>query len=78
MSLIHLSNALRISKGKSSSLNLPAISLMPLFFKSIAPCSFQQERFAGHSKWQNIRHIKAANDAKKGVAANRFSSLIRK
>lgn len=33
-----------------------------------------QKRFAGHSKWQNIRHIKAAKDAEK---SNMFSKLSR-
>ncbi|KAI1300007.1 Translational activator of cytochrome c oxidase 1 [Halotydeus destructor] len=40
--------------------------------------NYQQERNAGHSKWQNIRHTKEANDAKKGDTANKYSHLVRK
>ena len=36
-----------------------------------------QERFKGHSKWDNIKHIKASTDARKGALASRFSFLIR-
>lgn len=48
-----------------------ASPLGPLLF-------YQQERFAGHSKWQNIKHVKASNDQKKGVTASRYSMLIRR
>ncbi|XP_003744570.1 uncharacterized protein LOC100898074 [Galendromus occidentalis] len=33
-------------------------------------------RFAGHAHWQNVRHIKAANDAHKSTTTNRFVRVI--
>lgn len=33
--------------------------------------------FAGHSKWANIRHIKAAKDGQKAVEFARYSRQIR-
>ena len=33
-------------------------------------------RHKGHSKWQNIRHTKAAEDRKKAMVAKRYSELI--
>lgn len=35
------------------------------------------KRNAGHSKWQNIRHIKAAKDAQKSTTFNKMARLIR-
>lgn len=37
-----------------------------------------QQRFAGHAKWQNIAHTKAANDKAKGQRTNRYCMLIRR
>jgi translational activator of cytochrome c oxidase 1 len=36
-----------------------------------------QNRFAGHSKWQNIRHTKAAKDLQKSQIFNRLIQRIR-
>jgi len=33
-------------------------------------------RFKGHSKWQNIKHIKAANDLRIGKMCNKYAHLI--
>ncbi|EDK42847.1 conserved hypothetical protein [Lodderomyces elongisporus NRRL YB-4239] len=38
--------------------------------------SYQGLRFAGHSKWSNIRHDKAKNDAKKSKEATLISDKI--
>ena len=35
-----------------------------------------QIRLKGHSKWQNIRHIKAANDLRIGRLCNKYTHLI--
>ena len=35
-----------------------------------------QVRFKGHSKWQNIKHIKAANDLRIGRLCNKYAHLI--
>lgn len=35
------------------------------------------KRYAGHSKWQNIRHIKAAKDAQKNDAFTRLSRQLK-
>lgn len=37
-----------------------------------------QTRLAGHSKWQNIRHIKAAKDQQKSKIASRISNQVKK
>lgn len=37
-----------------------------------------QQRFAGHAKWQNIAHTKAANDMKKGKLVSKYCLQIRK
>lgn len=37
-----------------------------------------QQRFAGHAKWQNIAHTKAANDKAKGQRTNRYCMMIRR
>lgn len=37
----------------------------------------RQIRCKGHSKWQNIQHTKAANDARKGAVASRFTFSVR-
>jgi hypothetical protein len=34
-------------------------------------------RNAGHSKWANIKHIKAAKDAQKSVTFQKMAQLIR-
>ena len=42
-------------------------------------CSMaMQQRFAGHAKWQNIAHTKAANDKKRGALINKFCMRIRR
>ena len=38
---------------------------------STTPCSL-----AGHSKWANIKHDKARNDAQKNKIANKFANAI--
>ena len=42
--------------------------------QSLAECSSEQDTMAGHSKWANIKHKKAATDAKRGKI---FTRLIR-
>lgn len=37
----------------------------------------ENRRNAGHSKWANIKHIKAAKDAQKSVTFQKMSRLIR-
>lgn len=37
----------------------------------------EQRRQAGHSKWANIKHIKAAKDAEKSKQFERFARMIR-
>lgn len=37
-----------------------------------------QTRLAGHSKWQNIRHIKAAKDLQKSKIASKISNQVKK
>ena len=39
----------------------------------VEPC-----RLAGHSKWQNIRHTKASNDAKKSSMISKYCMAVRK
>lgn len=39
----------------------------------IEPC-----RLAGHSKWQNIRHTKASNDAKRSATISKYCLAVRK
>ncbi|XP_068208597.1 probable transcriptional regulatory protein Cthe_2075 isoform X2 [Palaemon carinicauda] len=40
-------------------------------------CSYVMRGMAGHSKWSNIKHIKAANDAQKQKVFTKFSRLMR-
>jgi len=40
------------------------------------PLQSVQVRFKGHSKWQNIKHIKAANDLRIGRMCNKYAHLI--
>lgn len=35
------------------------------------------KRFAGHSKWQNIRHTKAENDSARATLFLRLRNMIR-
>jgi translational activator of cytochrome c oxidase 1 len=49
----------------------------PLFLKC-ARIVVSQERYAGHSKWQNIRHIKGSNDQKKSQLINKYCFAIRR
>lgn len=37
----------------------------------------ENRRNAGHSKWANIKHIKAGKDAQKSVIFQKMSRLIR-
>lgn len=39
---------------------------------------YSQTRFAGHAKWQNIRHTKQANDLNKGRITSRYVLLVRR
>jgi hypothetical protein len=43
----------------------------------IVPSPFIIKRFAGHSKWANIKHIKAAKDAQKSSQFLKFARMIR-
>lgn len=38
---------------------------------------YEKCRYAGHSKWQNIRHIKAANDGKRAILFAKLARNIR-
>lgn len=59
--------------------HVPAIVASKSLSSPFNACiNFQQERYAGHSKWSNIKHIKAANDAKKGIASARYCQMIRR
>ncbi|XP_064077809.1 probable transcriptional regulatory protein NAMH_0626 isoform X2 [Macrobrachium nipponense] len=40
-------------------------------------CSYVVRGMAGHSKWSNIRHIKAANDAQKMKMFTKFSRMMK-
>ncbi|XP_015903371.2 probable transcriptional regulatory protein Tlet_1011 [Parasteatoda tepidariorum] len=41
------------------------------------PCSVACTRYmAGHSKWQNIKHIKAAKDREKSITCSKYVRLI--
>lgn len=51
-------------------------SIKPLL--PLVPFYSIQYRYAGHSKWQNIRHTKGANDQRKGVTASKFAIAIKK
>jgi hypothetical protein len=44
--------------------------------RSAAALQMAQVRYKGHSKWQNIRHIKAANDLRIGRLCNKYAHLI--
>lgn len=35
------------------------------------------KRFAGHSKWQNIKHTKAENDSARAILFLRLRNMIR-
>jgi len=37
----------------------------------------ETRRNAGHSKWANIKHIKAAKDAQKSITFQKMTRLIR-
>lgn len=47
--------------------------LTKLCFETIST----SKRFAGHSKWQNIRHIKSAKDTQKSDAFGRMSRQMK-
>ena len=42
----------------------------------VAPLTFTQVRLAGHNKWSNIRHIKAARDSLLAKKNNLYSHKI--
>lgn len=44
---------------------------------TIKTCLLTNYRYAGHSKWANIKHIKAINDAKKSESFTKFARQIR-
>lgn len=39
--------------------------------------NFIAKRFAGHSKWANIKHIKGAKDAQRGLLFGKLSRQIK-
>ena len=47
-------------------------------FLPVTRIFIQQERLAGHSKWQNIKHTKSANDAKRASIISRHCLVVRK
>lgn len=47
-------------------------------FLTVTRVIIQPERYAGHSKWQNIRHTKAANDAKRASVISKHCLAVRK
>lgn len=48
-------------------------SLIKCIFRHKNIVSFTEcKRFAGHSKWQNIRHIKMEKDMEKATALNSY------
>lgn len=51
----------------------PLFRLLP-----VVSITYTSKRNAGHSKWQNIRHTKGANDMKKGQIASHFAVAIKK
>lgn len=51
-----------------------AVLLIDERFKSLGSSVFKRETMAGHSKWANIRHRKAGQDAKRGKI---FTKLLR-
>lgn len=44
---------------------------------SLFRCNIIFKRFAGHSKWANIRHVKGAKDAEKSNTFARLSRQMR-
>jgi len=44
--------------------------------RNLAALQTVQIRFKGHSKWQNIRHIKAENDLRIARLCHKYSHLI--
>ncbi|XP_063926788.1 translational activator of cytochrome c oxidase 1 [Zophobas morio] len=48
-----------------------------LRFATLHDLTFTPRRFAGHSKWQNIRHIKGAKDAARSALFTRLSRQIK-
>jgi hypothetical protein len=81
-----LNRLLILCENRRLSVRLSTIisSNSPSLTASVAPLQktflfdTQSVRFAGHSKWQNIRHTKAANDAKKARTFAKFSLSIMK
>jgi len=47
------------------------------FTQKFIVCNILPKRYAGHSKWQNIRHIKGAKDAEKNVLFTKLSRQIK-
>lgn len=42
----------------------------------IFSCSVVPRRYAGHAHWQNVRHIKAANDLHKAQTRSKYVRVI--
>lgn len=63
----------------SFSCNNRKISLSLLYNKVlVAHCiQYDQTRAAGHSKWQNIKSTKEANDAQRALIFSRLATVIR-
>ena len=56
----------------------PCLRACSLSLLSPASALARQQRFAGHAKWQNIAHTKAANDKKRGQKTNKHCMQIRR
>lgn len=50
----------------------------PIIINTTVRILVNQERYAGHSKWQNIRHTKGANDQRKSIMTNKHCFAIRR
>ncbi|CAG9767204.1 unnamed protein product [Ceutorhynchus assimilis] len=46
-------------------------------FRKLVQLNFVHKRFAGHSKWANIKHIKGAKDAERNVLFTKLARQIR-
>jgi translational activator of cytochrome c oxidase 1 len=81
MNKILINNLLKIIDKKVLTNNLNIRRNLFVIKSSLKPNVSElvliQNRFAGHSKWQNIRHTKAAKDLQKSQIFNRLIQRIR-
>ncbi|XP_066588472.1 translational activator of cytochrome c oxidase 1 [Prorops nasuta] len=47
------------------------------YYKNLQVCLLQSKRHAGHSKWQNIKHIKEAKDLERSALFKNFSAQMK-